>query len=615
MKNLVLLLGVFCLINIVSKADTLTIVHVNDTHSNLASGGQRDGNLKGALGGIARAASFIGMAKATMPNVLTLHAGDIYVGDLFFQRYYGVAELQLMSALGFDAMAVGNHEFDLTPSTLQTALDTAFAAGQSFPLLSANLILEDNAVKGLKKYIKPYTIKQIGGIKVGIFGMTTPETNLLSQPAPAIIDTNIIEIATATVQALKSQNCTVIIMLSHLGVALDEVVAQYVAGINLIVGGHDHYVLDKPLVINSTPIVQAGAFYHEIGLVQLDVSGGKVSVLNAEVTPLDENILEEPTIAGAVQMLVADIESVYGNVYSQKIAEADNDFHEVAEKLTENGNKDTEVGNLVTDAYRATLGTDIAIQPGGSTAQILYKGDIVEADAFRVVGYGFNTINGLGFRMATFNVTGLELMAGLEFGLSSIELNDEFLIQVSGMKYSYNPLASVGQRLESVEIGGKSINPTVSYSIATNEFVLAFFGIIGIQPSNIKILGDTTEFAVLAGYLHVIKKAVPKSEGRIVATPMTNVDEGKSFNTTLMNVAPNPSNSKATIQFKNDKPEKVRLVVYSTIMKEVAVPLDGILEAGTQSIVIDTTYLPSGAYVYKLTIGGKSSVGQLIVTK
>ena len=615
MKNFVLLLAVFCAVYSSVMADTLTIVHVNDTHSNLASGGRRDGNLKGALGGIARAASFIGMAKATMPNVLTLHAGDIYVGDLFFQKYYGVAELQLMSALGFDAMAVGNHEFDLTPSTLQIALDTAFAAGQTFPLLSANLILEDDAVKGLKKYIQPYTIKQVGGMKVGIFGMTTPETNLLSQPAPAVIDTNIIEIATATVQALKSQNCTVIIMLSHLGVALDEVVAQYVDGINLIVGGHDHYVLNKPMMVNGTPIVQAGAFYHEIGLVQLDVSAGKVTVLNAEVTPLDEKILEEPTIAGAVEMLVADIESVYGKVYTQKIAEADDDFHEVAENLTENGNKDTEIGNLVTDAYRATLGTDIAIQPGGSTAQMLYKGELVAADAFRAVGYGFNTINGLGFRMATFSVTGAELMAGLEFGLSSIELNDEFLIQVSGMKYSYNPLASVGSRLQSVEIGNKALKPTARYSIATNEFVLAFFGIIGIQPINIKILGDTTEFAVLAGYLQAIQKATPKTEGRIIASPMTSVDETKHSNENTIQVAPNPTDSKTTIHFTTASPEKVRLVVYSNLMHEVAVPFDGILEAGAQSIAIDTEYLASGAYVYKLTIGAMSSVGQLIVKK
>ncbi|MBK9247300.1 MAG: 5'-nucleotidase C-terminal domain-containing protein [Ignavibacteria bacterium] len=613
MKMLVLFF-VACLSTSVTFADTLTIVHVNDTHSNLASGGTRDSKLQGTIGGIARAASYIGNAKASMPNVLTLHAGDIYVGDLFFQKYYGVAELQLMGMIGFDAMTVGNHEFDLTPATLQTALDTAFTAGQPFPLLSANLVLENDTVKGLKKYIQPSTIKMIGSIKVGIFGLTTPETNLLSLPAPASIDTAIVQIANSTVKYLQDQDCDVIILLSHLGVAGDQSIAKSVSGMHLIVGGHDHYVLDKPMIINGTPIVQAGAFYHEIGLVQLEVTNGAVKLLNAHVSTLDQSIPEEPTVAAVVAGLIADIESVYGKVYSEKIAEADHDIHEVAEELTQNGNKDTELGNLVTDAYRAFAQTDIAVQPGGSMAQILYKGELVAADAFRAVGYGFNTLNGLGFRMATFSVMGAELMAGLEFGLSNIELNDEFLIQVSGMKYSYNPLANVGERLLNVEVGGNQINPAATYSIASNEFVLAFFGLIGIQPTNIKILGDTTEFAVLAGYLQAIQKATPSTLGRIKAERISAVKENAEYKHQVI-VSPNPAITQTSVQFTTTKTEKVRLVLYSSIMKEVAVPFDGEVESGNQTIRIDTTYLPTGAYLYKLTIGGSSIVGQIIVHK
>lgn len=603
-----------CMAMSVTYADTLTIVHVNDTHSNLASGGRRDSSLKGSIGGIARAASFIGNVKATMPNVLTLHAGDIYVGDLFFQKYYGVAELQLMAMLGFDAMSVGNHEFDLTPSTLQTALDTAFAAGQAFPLLSANLVLENDTVKGLKKYIQPSTIKTIGGLKIGIFGLTTPETNILSLPQPAFIDTAIVQIAATTVQYLQNQNCDVIILLSHLGVEGDKNIANLVSGIHLIVGGHDHYVLDKPIVVNGTPIVQAGAFYHEIGLVQLEISKGAVTMVGASVTLLDDRIPEEPTVAGLVAGLVADIETVYGKVYSEKIAEADTDLHEVSEDLLQNGTKDTDLGNLITDAYRAFARTDIAVQPGGSMAQLLYKGSLVAADAFRVVGYGFNTLNGLGFRIATFSVKGAELLAGLEFGLSNIELNDEFLLQVSGMKYSYNPKGDVGTRLVAVEIGGKQIDPSAIYSIASNEFVLAFFGIIGIQPTNISVLGDTTEFAVLSGYLQAIQKVAPSPRGRITAEKITSVKE-RNEKVQLVKVTPNPATTETILQFTTTKQENVRLVLYTSTAKEIAVPFDGNLEAGDQSIQINTSDLPSGVYLYKLTIGGMASVGQIIVRK
>jgi 2',3'-cyclic-nucleotide 2'-phosphodiesterase (5'-nucleotidase family) len=122
-------------------ADTLTIVHMNDTHSNLAPGGRRNAELKGTLGGIARAASFVGYMKLTQPNVVTVHGGDMFIGDLFFQRYFGIAELRILGAMGLDVMTLGNHEFDLTPQTLITAYDTAFVDGQLYPIVSANVVM------------------------------------------------------------------------------------------------------------------------------------------------------------------------------------------------------------------------------------------------------------------------------------------------------------------------------------------------------------------------------------------------------------------------------------------------------------------------------------------
>jgi 5'-nucleotidase len=141
-----------------AQTDTITILHMNDSHSGLAPYGPRTSDLKGTRGGIARAASVIGYTKMTGQNVLTLHAGDFSVGDIFYNAYFGVPELRILSALGLDAMTVGNHEFDLTPATLQQVLDTAFVGGGAFPLLSANCVLEDSSVRSLKKYIQSYTI-------------------------------------------------------------------------------------------------------------------------------------------------------------------------------------------------------------------------------------------------------------------------------------------------------------------------------------------------------------------------------------------------------------------------------------------------------------------------
>ena len=496
-----------------AQSDTLTILHVNDTHSNLAP--------SGTTGGIARAATVIGEEKMTDPNVLVLHAGDVFIGDLFFNIFFGVAELQLMNALSFDAMTVGNHEFDLTPAVLQESLDSSFVDG-GFPLLSANIVLEDPAVQSLKQYIQPYTIIQKGEIKVGIFGMTTPETNIFSLPAPAVVDTNIIEIAADMIDTLSAKSCDLIICLSHLGFALDQLVAANIPGIDVIVGGHDHYVFDTPVeVVNPgggvTWIVQAEAFYKRMGKLQITITAGEVNLLSYQSIELDEQVPQEATTEQLVNTLITEIEQIYGPVYSQLLESANGDFDEIADSLLYHGYKDTPIGNLVCDAFRAYTGTDVAIEPGGSTAQPLKSGDIYGFDIFRVVGYGFNTDNGLGFRLATFDISGAALWAGLEFGLSQIELNDEFLIQVSGLNYVYDPDNAPFERVLAVHIGGMPLDPAQMYSVTTNEFVVLMLDYLQIPYENLQVLSGVSEFEVLQGYVSEIGFFHPYRYGRIIA--------------------------------------------------------------------------------------------------
>ncbi|MDP3684690.1 MAG: 5'-nucleotidase C-terminal domain-containing protein, partial [Ignavibacteria bacterium] len=418
-----------------SQQDTLTILHLNDTHSNLAPSAPRTATLEGTTGGIARAASVIGLTKMTEPNVLTLHAGDFFVGDLMFNFYFGVPELQILQSLGVDAIAVGNHEFDLMPSTLKGALQTAFPVlDQKIPLLSANAIMEDTSVTALKDFIKPYVIKEYGKIKVGIFGMTTTETNTYSLPSPIVIDTNVFVCAATMVETLKANGCNVVIMLSHLGRFYDEAMAQNIPGINIIVGGHDHYTTESPVVIDNsyggkTWFVQADAFYSRVGKMKIGVEGENVSLLDYQSILLDGNIPEEPTVKAVVDQLTTDLETKLGwKVFTEKIGEATEDFNEVA-VLSQQGSFDTPIGNLVSDAFRDATKTQIAIQLGGSTAQKLFKGPIVAADVFRMIGYGFNEINGLGYRLATFKIIGSELWKGFEICLATAEYNDEMLPQ------------------------------------------------------------------------------------------------------------------------------------------------------------------------------------------
>lgn len=188
-----------------SQPDTLTILHVNDSHSTLEAIGLRDANLKGTLGGVSRVATLVGMTKMTEPNVLFLQAGDISIGDVFFNRNFHVPELQILNALGVDALTLGNHEFDLTPEALLGSLVYAFPdPADAFPILTANVDFSDPIISPLENYVDEYTIKEFGDLKVGIFALTTPATNLLSNPSPAIVSDDIFTIAATMVGALQS---------------------------------------------------------------------------------------------------------------------------------------------------------------------------------------------------------------------------------------------------------------------------------------------------------------------------------------------------------------------------------------------------------------------------
>lgn len=515
---LVLLFG-FSINRVNAAVDTLTILHVNDTHSCLGPLAPRNLDLSGTQGGVARAASVIGLTKMTETNVLTLHAGDSFIGDMFFNNYFGAAEFQIMSMLGFDAMTVGNHEFDLTPAILDSACHYGLPPG-SFPLLSASLILDDPSVQDLKNFIKPYIIKEFGSMKVGIFGLTTPTTNVYSQPAPVFVDTNIAIIAATTVQELTAQGCNVIILLSHLGVYYDEMIAAAVPGIHMIIGGHDHYLFDPIEVTNPlgqlTWIVQAGSNYSHIGNLKLVLENGTLRLAGYQAIPLDSSVPEEPTVKAAVDGMIAEIEATYGiPFFTQQVGFATADFEEITD-IYSAGPHDTPLGNLIADAYRDTTKTDIAVTVGGSIAQKLYHGPITPIDLFRAIGYGFNEVNGLGFRLVTFNITGEQLWFAFESVLSTVELIDELVPQVSGMKYHSVITDPPGSRLKWLTVNDQPLDPAKTYSVTANEFLLMpLQNWYGIQFTDVFLYQDFAEFQALLNYVMKQQIITPSSEGRV----------------------------------------------------------------------------------------------------
>ena len=320
------------------------------------------------------------------------------------------------------------------------------------------------------------------------------------------------------------ENCDVVILLSHLGVRFDMAIAANVPGIDVIIGGHDHYKYPTPLAIpnplgGTTWIAQAGSNYMYVGKMRLTLdAGGNIGLLDYSLMPLDENVPEDPSVKAMVSSMESDIESFYSMpFFSQPFGYADGFFSEEATDLTSLGAHDTPVGNLAADAFRSMTGTDIAIHAGGSTALPLWQGTFTLSDIFRMNGYGFNMVNTLGYQLATFKLTGEAIWMGLEFGLSDIESNDEFFLQVSGLEYKYDATKPAGERVVSVTINGQPLNPAAEYTVTASELVLAILDYIEIPYSDPNILSGVTEFEACAGYVTAQNNFIhPKEIGRIV---------------------------------------------------------------------------------------------------
>ncbi len=331
----------------------------------------------------------------------------------------------------------------------------------------------------------------------------------------------------------EDEGCDVVILLSHLGNEFDMAIASMVPGIDVIIGGHDHYKYEAPLPIpnpdgGTTLVAQAGSNYMFIGKMKLDIDTERnITLSDYALIPLDENVPEEPTVKAMVDGMIAEIETFYDTPFFTQPFGYSNAFHkEEATDLLRLGAHDTPIGNLTADAFKNLTGTQIAIHAGGSTALPIWEGPFNLADIFRVNGYGFNTVNSLGFQLATFKMTGEALWMGLEFGLSEIEKNDEFFIQVSGLEYKYDATKPVGERVVSVTINGSMINPNAKYSVTASELVLSLLDYIQIPYSNPNILVGVTEFEALTAQVMALNNFLhPKEIGRVV-----NVGSGEAAN-------------------------------------------------------------------------------------
>lgn len=514
-----------------ASAATLTIVHVNDSHSHLDAVGPKDASLDGTLGGLEKAATVVGGIRAAEPASLVLHAGDFFEGDIYFNATFGSAELALLAQLGFDAVTVGNHELHYGADGLLWALSGA--GFQAPPLLSANLVLSKLAPEVASR-VQASMVKTVGGVAVGIFGLTTPYDAAMPDPSLVLGGAAIFEAAVDQTRALRNAGAQVVVLLSHLGFALDQQVAAAVAaalapeglaGIDVVVGGHDHIELPAPFEVarpdgGTTLIVQAGESYLKVGRLRLAVDGGTVSLADYALVPVDATVPRNAAVKSAVDEIEAQIVARYGDMFHTPVTLAPRDLSQKFDP--DRPRRDTAIGDLVTDALRHETGAEIGVTTLGLLADRIWAGPVVPRDLFRPVAYGFDPSTGLDFQIGTFQITGFQLGAAVEYGIDLwlTQHSEDMFPQVSGMTIAYDSRRPFGSRIVAALVGTKPLDPEGVYTCAGNyalviglKQLLEDFGMpLPAEP----VILPIDEYEVVLSYAQQRKTLLPAPQPRIV---------------------------------------------------------------------------------------------------
>ncbi|WP_299945554.1 bifunctional metallophosphatase/5'-nucleotidase [uncultured Ruegeria sp.] len=452
----------------------LTILHTNDFHSRIEpinkydSGCGDEDNAEGkCFGGSARLVTAVEDARGRAENSILVDGGDQFQGSLFYTYYKGKVAAEFMNKLGYDAMTVGNHEFDDGPEILRGFIDSV-----DFPVLMSNADIADEEL--LTDKIKKSTVIEVGGEKIGLIGLTPEDTHDLASPGPNITFSDPAPAVQAEVDKLTGEGVNKIIVLSHSGYGVDQRVAQETTGVDVIVGGHSNTYLsntsDKavgpyPTVVNGVQIVQAyayGKFLGELN-VTFDDDGNVVSAAG-EPLIMDNAVAEDQGSLDRIAELAAPLEEIRNKVVAESAAsiEGDRSICRIQE---------CEMGNLVADAMLARVadqGVQLAIANSGGLRASIDPGEVTMGEVLTVLPFQ-NTLS-------TFEISGQGVIDALENGVSQVEEVKGRFPQVAGMTFTWDASVAPNEgRIVEVMVanggGYEPIDPAATYLVVTNNYV------------------------------------------------------------------------------------------------------------------------------------------------
>jgi 5'-nucleotidase len=433
------------------------------------------------LGGFARLAALIARERQDpRPGaaVITVDAGDFTFGTAFayLSRSHGL-ELRLMEAMGYDGTTLGNHEMDWSPEGTAQMVTAGIDAESHLRILASNLVFPDGdstaddlaALMGDR--ILPYRVITLdNGVKVGLFGLLGTQALQLAPHAAPVTVRDPAKAAQQMIDALRgNEGVDLVVGLSHGGVGEgstrgeDEQVAQKVTGLDVLVTGHSHTLMDEARLVGSTLVVQAGNYGRHLGMLTLVRTDDGFELESWEASPIDDTT---PGLPGILDMVAearnALKQTMFGDLdYGFDTPIAITDFDLMPIRFSESG-----LGDLVADAVRWSTSQ---YDPEGPV-QVVFEangvirdgikagrtGEIRVGDLIQILPLGLGPDHGLGYPMLAFYLTPAEIKIGLEVivGLAPI-VADSFFLQVSGLRFEYDDNADLLFKVQSATLGNE----------------------------------------------------------------------------------------------------------------------------------------------------------------
>lgn len=464
----------------------ITIFHTNDVHARY--------NTDAGMG-YAMVASFVNAARAN-GNVLVLDSGDTLHGTVFANSVEGESIVEIMNAIGYDAMTPGNHDYNYGYERLQELEEM-----MAFPLVAANMKLKDGS-----DAFKPYVILESGDKKIGVVGASNPQMESAIHPDHvAMLTFDTVDHVAQAVQDAKADGADAIIILAHWGCddAYDPNSVEALATIPdvaLVIDGHSHTELhDIKQADGAALVTSTGEYLNNLGKVVMTLNPDKSIEVEAELIP-NPGLFEDHEIINVIE----DVEESQSAVLDEVIGETSVRLEGERPIVR---TSESNWGNLATDIFIETTGADVAIMNGGNIRQTVEAGPLTVRD--------INTVFPFSNIVVTQEVTGQAILDVLEVGFGLYPETNGGFPQVGGMVVTFDPEKAPGERVTEVLVDGEPIDPDATYLLATNDFLAAGgdnYEALAAFP--VKMYMGTMD-EVIVNYLKENSPVAPEIEGRI----------------------------------------------------------------------------------------------------